>query len=42
MKKSKPIFTRQDWIHIQIALLCVVLAISAIVNVVNASDIDRN
>jgi len=41
MKKSKPTFTRRDWIHIQVTLLCVVVAISAMFNVIIASELEN-
>lgn len=38
MKKSKPTFTKKNWIHLQIALLCLVVGVSVVFNVVSSDD----
>lgn len=39
MQKKKPLFTRKNWIDIQIAIMLVVIGLSIVFNVVNASDL---
>ena len=39
MQKKKPLFTRKNWVDIQIALMFVVIGFSLVINVVNASDL---
>ena len=40
MQKKKPLFTRKNWIDIQIAIMLVVLGFSLVLNVVKASDLN--
>ncbi len=40
MQKKKPLFTRKNWIDIQIAIMFVVIGFSLVFNVVNVSDLN--
>lgn len=39
MQKKKPLFTRKNWIDIQIAIIFLVIGFSLVINVCNAANV---